>query len=202
MKKLIVAALVLLTLSSCKDTKENKTTSAPASTYQLSTDTASVNWIGYKFTDKAGVKGQFKSITIKNANSAASINEALQGVSFSIPVSSLFTNNDVRDNKLKSIFFGVMKNTELLEGTVKTVTDNGGLIALTMNGETHDLPFTTQKQNNTLYLGSELDLKTWNAQEALASIHKACEILHTGADGVSKTWDTVTIDVTLNFIKG
>ena len=33
----------------------------------------------------------------------------------------------------------------------------------------------------------------WDALEALASLNEACKVLHTGADGVSKTWEDVAI---------
>ena len=38
-----------------------------------------------------------------------------------------------------------------------------------------------------------MDLENWNALDAVASINKACEILHTGKDGVSKTWSEVAV---------
>jgi hypothetical protein len=42
-----------------------------------------------------------------------------------------------------------------------------------------------------------MDLKNWNALEALASLNKACEALHTGPDGVSKTWEDVAINASV-----
>ncbi|WP_010134100.1 YceI family protein [Ochrovirga pacifica] len=200
MKKLAITLLAVLSLTACNQKKKENTSTAPKeNTVQLNAETVIVNWTGYKFTNKTGVKGQFQKINVSNNKAAETKKEALNGVEFSIPVSSIFSNNGVRDAKLKSLFFGVMDHTELLSGKVTSVSENGGVIALTMNNETHDLPFTLTSQGATSYLTATVDVNTWNAQKALASIHKACEMLHTGEDGVSKTWNTVDLDVVLNF---
>lgn len=38
-----------------------------------------------------------------------------------------------------------------------------------------------------------MNLENWDALNAVASINKACEVLHTGKDGVSKTWSEVAV---------
>ena len=40
-----------------------------------------------------------------------------------------------------------------------------------------------------------MQLKDWNALGALESLNKVCFDLHKGADGVSKTWEDVAIEV-------
>lgn len=201
MKKLTVILLALVSLTACKQTKKETKSTTTESSYQLDAETTIVNWTGYKFTNKKGVKGQFQKVNITNNNKAATIQEALTGVEVSIPISSVFSNNGVRDAKLKSLFFGFMDNTELLSAKVLSITGDNGIISFTMNNETHNLPFTLSNQGNTSYLKATIDINTWNAQKALTSLHKACELLHTGEDGISKTWNLVDIDVVLNFIK-
>ncbi len=203
MKKFAIMLLAVASLTACKQSKKETKTSTTSNqpTYQLDTETAVVNWTGYKFTTKKGVKGQFQKVNISNNQKAATKAEALTGVEVAIPVSSIFSNNGARDTKLKSLFFGFMDQTELLSAKVVSVQDNAGIIAFTMNNETHDLPFTMENQGNSSYLKATIDINKWNAQKALASIHKACEVLHTGEDGVSKTWNLVDVDVVLNFIK-
>jgi len=44
-----------------------------------------------------------------------------------------------------------------------------------------------------------MNLDTWNGQTAVASLNEACKDLHKGADGVSKTWNEVAIEVTSSF---
>lgn len=199
MKKIALILLAVATLTACKDKKQEAPKTAAPNTVQLDAETTIVNWIGYKFTNKTGVKGQFQKVNISNNQPAATTSEALTGVEFSIPVSSIFSNNGVRDAKLKSLFFGFMDHTEILSGKITSASATGGVVALTMNNETHDLPFTLQTQGKTSYLKATIDINTWHAEKALASIHKACELLHTGEDGVSKTWNLVDVDVILNF---
>ncbi|MDO6737827.1 YceI family protein [Wenyingzhuangia sp. 2_MG-2023] len=198
MKKLAVILLAVISLTACKQ-KETETAKSSVPTYQLDAETVVVNWVGYKFTNKTGVKGQFQTVEVSSNSEATNMNEALKGVVFSIPVSSIFSNNGVRDAKLKSLFFGIMENTELLSGKVTQINENAGVISLTMNNETHDLPFTLDVQGKSAYLKATIDINKWHAEDALASLHKACELLHTGEDGISKTWNTVDIDAVLNF---
>lgn len=199
MKKVALILLAVATLAACKPSKKENEKQSQTPTYQLDSETVIVNWTGYKFTNKTGVKGQMQTVNVSNTQSGESIQEALNGVEFSIPVSSVFSNDVSRDTKLKTLFFGVMDNTEMLSGTVIKANNNQGVISLTMNNETHDLPYTLNIEGKTAYLKATVDLNTWHAQEALASLHTACEMLHTGADGVSKTWDTVDLDIVLNF---
>lgn len=200
MKKIALLLVSASLLFACQSKKEKKT--APvANTYELNANASIVNWTGFKFTDKKGVKGQLKTLNITHKQAGTTIKEALENAAFSIPISSIFSNNNTRDVKLRMLFFGMMKNTELLSGKVTAVNDKQIVVALKMNDEIHDLTFDYTIQNSNAYLTSTLDLATWNAMDALASIHKACELLHTGADGVSKTWQVVDLDITLGFSK-
>lgn len=199
MKKSILLLLAIVSLLACKPSKKETENKIESVTYQLDKETVLINWVGYKYTNKTGVKGQMQTVNINNNQSKPSIEEALKGVEFSVPVSSIFSNNVSRDTKLKTLFFGVMDNTEMLSGTVTEVNNNKGVISLTMNNETHNLPFELNIQNKSAYLKSTINLNTWHAQNALNSLHKACETLHTGEDGISKTWENVDLDITLNF---
>lgn len=201
MKKLALILLAAISLVACKQKKQSETKTENTSIYQLESETVLVNWVGYKFTEKKGVKGLFKKAIISNNIKAKSKEDALINTEISIPVSSIFSNNEIRDNKLKTLFFGVMDHTELLSGKITSVYGNEGILSLKMNNETHNLPFTLNHQGNTAYLKATIDLNIWHAQKALASLHTACELLHTGTDGVSKTWNTVDVEAVLNFIK-
>jgi hypothetical protein len=65
-----------------------------------------VSFTAYKTTDKLAVGGTFKEITLTNTTETAL--GALNGTKFSIPVSSLFTNDatGTRDPKIIKFFFG------------------------------------------------------------------------------------------------
>ncbi len=106
---------------SCK--KEEKTevpvtTEVEAGALKIVSDSTKVSWTAYKTTEKIGVGGSFTEITLNDTKTGTSPEAILEGATFSIPVSSLFTDNDDRDSKLKEFFFGVLKNKELISGTL------------------------------------------------------------------------------------
>lgn len=197
MKKisLLILGLAFVTFTSCK--KEEKT-ETPTETKEevkgltIVNDSTKVKWTGFKTTEKVAVNGSFKQIELKNVKTGSTPEEILEGVAFSIPVSSLFTDNEERDGKLKTIFFGAMKNTELLSG-ILNFRDNQLFMTLSMNDVTKEIPLEYTFENNLLRMKTTLNLNDFGGSTALAAINKACFDLHKGKDGVSKTWETVDI---------
>ncbi|MDO6492304.1 MULTISPECIES: YceI family protein [unclassified Cellulophaga] len=205
--KLVCVSLLAVAAFSCKNAnKENSHNSEDhknadhshteaEAQYTLVADSTKASFTAYKTTDKIGVGGTFKTVNIKKSNTGSTPLEALNGTEFSIPVSSLFTNDGTgtRDPKIIEFFFGVMKNTELISGVLK-VEDDKASLDVTLNGETANIPLETEKlSDNKFTFTGVMNLENWNALDAVASINKACEALHTGADGVSKTWSDVQI---------
>ncbi len=201
--KLTVLALFIVATYNCKDFKKGyedgmKAAEAEAAAEQFSLvkDSTKVSFTGYKTTEKKPVGGKFMKINITESNSGTTALEAMNGTTFSIPVSSLFTNDatGTRDPKLLEFFFGVMENTELISGVFKVSDGEKCSIDVTMNGKTANIPLTTQKTSETTYtFDGVMQLENWDALDAVASINKACEVLHTGTDGVSKTWSDVAV---------
>lgn len=201
MKKISLLLLALtLSFASCKNEKKEtktETTEAPtAKKYVVKPEGTSVKWTAYKTTEKKGVGGEFTTLNF-DEKSGATPQEALNNLSFSIPVSSVFTNDatNTRDAKIKNSFFGAMLNTEFLTGKINFI--NGSYIAsITMNGVTSNLPLDIKiTDERRVTLTGVMNLKDWNALGALASLNKVCFDLHKGADGVSKTWEDVAIEV-------
>ncbi|MDJ0645654.1 MAG: YceI family protein [Flavobacteriaceae bacterium] len=196
MKKLPLLFIVLFLstiLVSCK--KEAK--KEPAK-FAVVAETITVNWTGYKTTAKIPVKGQFKTVEIKNTREAPTALEALNGAEFSLPVSSLFSGDDDRDGKLKQLFFGVMDATVALTGTLNLTKDGKGTVNLKMNNVSKEIPVTYILSGQLVELTGTLDIvNDFQAQKALESISKACFELHKGPDLVSKTWSEVGIDAAI-----
>lgn len=197
MKKIsiLILGLVFVTLTSCK--KEEKTeikeeVKEEVKGLTIVNDSTKVKWTAFKTTDKVAVGGSFTQIEIKEVKTGSTPEEVLEGVAFSIPVSSLFTNNPDRDSKLKTIFFGTLKNTELLSG-ILNFRDNQLFMTLTMNDVTKQFPMEYAYENNLFSMKTTLNLNDFGGETALAAINKACYELHKGPDGVSKTWETVDI---------
>ncbi|WP_437373585.1 YceI family protein [Maribacter litoralis] len=203
MKKIALtfASALMIVFASCKDAKKGEDSKSVEATaevtemYSLVQDSTKVSFTAYKTTEKLPVGGKFQEINFSNTNSGATPLEALNGTEFSIPVSSLFTNDPTgtRDPKLLEFFFGVLKDTELISGVVKVEGDKSSM-DVTLNGETQNIPLTYEMDgDNKITFNGVMELENWNALDAVASINKACEILHTGKDGVSKTWSEVAV---------
>lgn len=197
MKKIYTLGLILfalLTITSCKETekKEKKSTQKG---YTVEAKTTTINWIAYKTTSKVPVKGQFTKVTIENAKNSNTALEALNGLKFNIPISSLFTKDTIRDKKLKKFFFGSLKNTDKIQGTIAMNNETSGSVELIMNGISQTLPITYVISDQMVTMEALMDLDNWQAQLAIEALNTVCKDLHSGDDGISKTWSEVKIEV-------
>ena len=174
------------------------TTEVEAGALKIVSDSTKVSWTAYKTTEKIGVGGSFTEITLNDTKTGTSPEAILEGATFSIPVSSLFTDNDDRDSKLKEFFFGVLKNKELISGTLN-FSEGKCLLTIKLNDVEKQIPVTHEFIDNRFSINSTIDLVDFGAEGAVASINKACYDLHKGADGVSKTWNEVAISGSVLF---
>lgn len=197
---LLVALVLTISFTSCKNKTEKKTEKTTSS-YTIDSNKSEVNWTAYKTSQKLPVKGKFTSLNITKNGSGSTISEALNNTEFSIPVSSIFSNNPSRDNKLKTLFFGVMQEAELLSGVIHVQNEAKGEVALRMNGIIEKLAFTYEVIDDKIKIKATMNTDAWHAQAALESLNKACFDLHKGADGISKTWSDVAIDIDVHFKK-
>ncbi|MEZ4808919.1 MAG: hypothetical protein R2819_01050 [Allomuricauda sp.] len=197
MKKIQTLALGLIVLAtfSCKQAKKEEMKEEATPAYSIVEDSTSIHFTAYKTTEKKPVGGTFTKVNLAYTPSETPM-ETLNGLEFSIPVSSLFTNDttNTRDPKILHFFFGVMDQTEFIKGSFAFDENKKCSVNLSMNGVSAQLPmeYEMTDDNHVNFTGT-MDLNNWNALEALASLNKACFDLHTGADGVSKTWEDVAI---------
>lgn len=191
--------VVLFLTFSCADKKHNSETTEKQKevlkNYVVDTQNSVINWTAYKTTQKIPVKGVFKKVVIINSKPATSNSELLNGLEFEIPVASIFSKDSLRDYKLTTFFFGVMKNTLRLKGTINIQENNNGFVALTMNGLTKNMPFTYHINNNSIELNAVMNLDNWQAQTAVEALNKVCEDKHKAGDGISKTWSEVALNI-------
>lgn len=180
-----------------KETKEVKKISTAAFTLERAKN--DISFTAYKFTEKFPVKGYFKKVNIISGGEGVSVKEAIHNTEFEVPVSSLHTLDKSRDYKIRKFFFDVMMNTKSLAGKFSITDDSNGVVSLTMNGETQDIPFTYTIDGRTFNMKAVMDVNNWKAGKALASLNKICKDLHTGSDGVSKTWSEVALDISSTF---
>lgn len=198
MKKiaLFAFAVAVLTTSCKKEEKEETTTVAPTpevvAGLKVVTDSTKVNWTAFKTTEKVPVGASFQSIELKDIKTGETPEEVLEGAAFTIPVSSIFTNNADRDAKILKFFFGTLTNTELLSGKLN-FKDGKCYMTLTMNDVTKAIVTEYTYENKLFTLNSTLNLFEFGGEKAVAAINQACYELHKGKDGVSKTWELVDI---------
>jgi len=186
-------------MSACKNDKkdanetiDNKTEAAIK--YVVKPEGTSVKWTAYKTTDKKPVGGEFTTLIFDNQGGTTP-QEALNNLEFSIPISNLFTKDASRDAKIKASFFGAMLDTDLIKGKI-SYSDNKYSASITMNGVTNDIPLEVSVTDvRRVKMTGVMNLKDWDALDALASLNKVCFELHKGPDGVSKTWEDVAIEV-------
>ena len=197
MKKLNFYVLLLFSLiivTSCKNS-EKKEIESTNKVFSVEPNTTTINWIAYKTTSKTPVKGQFTKVNIEQTTKGATALEALNNLKFTIPVSSLFTKDTIRDTKLKKFFFGTMEDTSLISGIMHMKTETAGTVDITMNGITQELPITYVISDQMVTIEAVMDLDNWQAQAAIKALNTVCAELHAGPDGISKTWSEVKIEV-------
>ncbi len=209
--RLAVLALVLISAYNCKETKKEseenikETEIVSSEKFSLVQDSTKVSFTAYKTSEKLPVGGQFTKINITETNTGITALDALNGTKFNIPISSLFTNDptETRDPKIIEFFFGAMENTTLISGVFKVDDDKKCSIDVTLNGQTGNIPLESEMtSDNTYTFKGVMDLENWDALNAVASLNKACEALHTGTDGVSKTWSEVAVHANVLLQKG
>lgn len=199
-------------LVSCggEDTEKNEETSEKKEEkkeevcmYSYDPTSTVVGWTGFKFTEKTGVPGNFDVIAVSDVQDGNSPYEVLKNASFEIPVSSTNTKNPDRDMKIKKQFFGTMMQSDTIKGKISSWEEgsNTAMLTLMLNGMEKDVEVEMSIEGENVALSSTIDVKEFNAQSSVDSLNAVCEDLHTGADGVSKLWSEVDLNVTTTLKK-
>ncbi len=167
--------------------------------YSYDANAVTAAWTAFKFTEKAGVGGQFDSVVVSTAGSVDTPEKILGGLSFEIPISSVNTKNPDRDKKIMESFFGTMANTGSITGSIVGMKGNGeagtAQVKLTMNDSTYQQELKYAIEGTKVSLTGTIDVVNWDGMSAIDALNKVCEELHKGEDGVSKLWPTVDINI-------
>lgn len=156
----------------------------------------SVTWIAYKFSEKTPVKGTLDSVLLTVPEEGTLI-ERMSKAQFAIFPLGVNSKDAGRDEKIRTKFFGNMLDGGHIKGVVNSLNmaDSTGVLSLTMNGITHDLSGSLVEEKGRLTFSSNIQIADWQAQNALDSLHKACELLHKGSDDKSILWSEVSVVV-------
>lgn len=159
-----------------------------------------LRFTAYKFTRKAGVGGTFTALQVEGDLSGAVPKDIIESLSFSIPTSTVETNNLDRNKKIDSLFFGSLEGTPMITGEVVKLDESNKMATLniTMNEVTKEVKGEYRLEDNKFNFSTDIDVNNWNAQEGLTALNEACKDLHTDVekgDTVSKLWPDVTVEL-------
>jgi hypothetical protein len=167
--------------------------------YSYDKEGSSVNWTAFKTTQRVAVGGSFDSVLVSLPDTIRSPKEALKNASFSIISSSVFTNNTIRDGTIRKYFFSKLKNDGNIEGNIRIVegTDKfgSGTIVLNINDVKRDIGFKYTIEGDVIIIKTKITLVSFEGEEAVQSLNTECKDVHAGADGVSKLWPDLEIEV-------
>jgi hypothetical protein len=178
-----------------------------ACSYETNPNDVLLEWTGYKTTQKVGATGKFSIFTVEGATSAPSLPELMKGLSASLDASAVATGNPGRDATLQEFFFAKLNPPFKMKASIDRVEGDESkgtlFVKAEMNGQSHVLPmaYTGNPNAGTIEAVGSLDILQFGAQAAYDSIHGACQSLHTGTDGVAKTWTTVDLKLTGKYQK-
>jgi len=197
--KLGLLTIVLFATLACttttKNTDDESANEQEACVYQHVNESLNFKWNDYKFTEKTGVPGTFDEITVTTADDAASLEELLKSVKFSINTGTVNSNEVARDAKIVQFFFGTMASTSEITGGINNVEGSNATISLTINELTLDIPGTIDINGDSINLSATVDFKEFGGEAAVAMLNQVCSEKHTGEDGNSVFWDVVDINV-------
>lgn len=199
----IIALAAILTScggGSTESTTETKDTVATC-TYSYDSSATELTWTAFKLTEKIGVNGTFNEINVTANNNATDMFGVLTGATFSIPVATLNSQDNVRDTKVKNSFFGNMLSTEMLTGSVVSINSSQATLSVKMNDVVKEYTGEVIVDGETITVKTTVDILDFNAQVAMDSLSVVCSEKHTGPDGVNKFWSTVDVVVKTTLIK-
>lgn len=169
-------------------------------------DPASVQvvWTAFKTTQKIGVNGNFTTLKVSAPEKGAkSIGKLLNALKAEIKIegaASLSTGNPGRDQTLFDHFFKYLKGPVQIRGNVRNAegTDEKGemMLHLDLNGKKKAVPMTWARTTEGVFTAKgSLDVLDFGLKTAFDDLHQTCEALHTGPDGISKTWSEVALQI-------
>lgn len=198
MKKGIYWSLAIagtLVFASCGGEVEEVVDETPLEICFYEYDNASTEfaWTAYKTTEKKPVGGTFNEIEITSDAASDDPITLIESMKFSMNTASVETNDESRNEKVARLFFGTI-NTPTIDGSVKELKDDGkAVIEVTMNGVSVDIEGDYTLEDGKFSFSASVDVSSWNAVLGIEALNTECKDLHTGEDGVSKTWSEVAL---------
>jgi len=182
--------------------KKNETVKPDTCIYSFSDSTIKLFWAGYKTTDKLKVLGSFQEITTNHADQKfSSIEDLVNGITFSINSNSSESGDPIRDANLRDYFFNYLTDNFQINGHISEYNDAFVTANIDVLGIDRQVKFSHSVANNVLKMRALISLEELGANIAYSSISDKCYELHKGPDGISKTWDEVNVLIDVPLIK-
>ena len=196
---LIISSVIFVSCSSENKTESSDNKESCAYTYNHTA--SSMEWTAFKFNAKTPVKGTFNTLNIKGLTTSENPKDIIKSLQFSIPTSTVETQNSERDAKIVTYFFGKIA-TDSIIGNVVDLKDNGeAIISITMNKIKKDVKGTYTLNEGKFSFNATIDVMNWQAGSGIEALYTICKDLHTGEDGVSKLWSEIDLSFTTSLIK-
>jgi hypothetical protein len=206
MKRSIIALAftgLIAGLTSCGGNEEQKTEQVEkekACFYSYNKEMTVLEWTAFKFTEKKGVTGTFNEINISGIERSDDPKKLIESLSFTIPTTTVETQNEERNGKIAKLFFGTI-GTQEIKGKVKSLSDNGkATIQIEMNSMKQDVVGDYTLEDGKFSFSATIDVMKWNGGAGITALNTACKDLHTGADGKSKLWSEVELSFTTELL--
>ncbi|MFA7272463.1 MAG: YceI family protein [Crocinitomicaceae bacterium] len=202
-KILGIAFSAAMLMASCAGEPKEETQDQPeVCMYTYNPGSTTMEWTAFKFTEKTPVKGTFTEINVDGEEAAEDPLDLLKSLSFSIPVSSISSQNEERDAKIVKHFFGTI-GTEKITAKIRGFNANGGdlKVEITMNGVSFPVKGNYTLVDGKFDFSTKIDVADWNAMSGITALNTICKDLHTGADKVSKLWSEVDLTFSTTLTK-
>lgn len=166
----------------------------------------SPGWTAYKTGEKLPVSGTFTKVTLSGAKTVETLATALTGLGLEIEGATVDSGQPARNATLAAAFFAKFAADTKFGGSTTGATGDetrGTIMAtLDMNGVAKPIRLNYgEVSDGVLVAKAVIDMLDYSLQAPFDSLHKACEGLHTGKDGVSKTWTEVELTITAKIDK-
>lgn len=148
-----------------------------------------LKWTAFKTAKKIGVEGVFNSISLINFRANTKFNFLLKDISFEISTNSITTNNESRDNNLKSHFF----DFEAITATITKVEKDYIILSVSINKKQRNIALKYRVEKSKIIATGFIDILDFNLSNQLANLNKQCFSLHEG-----KTWSDVELSLSVD----
>ncbi len=170
--------------------------------YDYDSGKTTLEWTAFKFTEKTGVKGSIQKVDVKKTKRSSSVIETLKNLNFVAFSDSVNSNHPDRDAKIKTYFFGSVKEIKgHFTNIVVSPTGGTAVLKLELNKKKESIPVTYTISENTVILKGTLDVLKFGMGSGIQKLNEVCSDLHKGADGKSILWPTVDFQVTSTLLK-